>query len=131
MKFAMFSYFLGFSLLEVLISLFILSFALLGFEAMELHAFHETHSAFLFNIAMHQMANMSERLRVSDSEEALDDLIEEWNQQNQMLLPKGYGRVMGDFPTYTIFIFWGNVSHVNCKEILLGSSGCIKEKISF
>jgi type IV pilus assembly protein PilV len=109
--------FLGFTLIEVLISLFILSFILLGFGAMFLQTERNTYANYLYSIASQQIITMIERLHALGDADGLDNQIAIWNTQNKLLLPKSEGMVEGSYPSYTVTIYWGKKSfncEVNC-----------------
>lgn len=123
----------GFGLLEVLISLVILSVGLLALAALHLYALRANHSAFLRAMAMNQVASISERMRAnysavklgaynhltpnnkirpqctlcSTSEIAEIDAYD-WNATNQTLLPSGQGEVIGDGTHFKIIVRWDN-----------------------
>lgn len=98
---------IGFTLIEVLISLFILSLILLGFNGMLLLATQQTHAAYHFSIASQQMITMIERLHALGNAEGLEDQIITWNAQNRQLLPHGIGTITGSYPSYTVTLHWG------------------------
>lgn len=100
------SYFSGFTLIEVLISLFLLSLILLGLDAMEVFALRENRAAFYFLTAENQIDAMVERLYALNTQENLAEQVSIWNQQNQEVLPLGTGSVSGYFPSYTLKIEW-------------------------
>lgn len=112
----------GFSLIEVLISLLILSLILLGFDAMEISALRLNREAYLFSVAENQLNSMIERLRAGAINE-----IEIWNQQNKELLPEGRGSVSGQYPEFLITLFWGEKTEKkNCEESQIGKLKCLK-----
>lgn len=119
----------GFSLLEVLISLLLLSLILLSFEATEIFSLQELEAVSYFNTAVNQLNAMRERLHALNENAGLEEQIAIWNQQNQETLPQGVGEVKGTFPTYTVTLYWGKTRHT-CQKIHLGKSGCIKEIIT-
>ena len=96
----------GFTLLEILISLFLLSLILLGLDAMQIYALRENRAAFYFLTAENQIDAMIERLYALNTQENLAEQINIWNQQNQEVLPLGKGSVSGYFPSYTLKIEW-------------------------
>ena len=102
----------GFSLIEVLVSLLLLSFILLSFDAAEIVAFRKSRDAYYFSIAVNQLNAMKERLRVFKNHSGLEQQIELWNLQNQEVLPQGKGIVTEQ----QIKINWGN-------------NACLTEKI--
>lgn len=118
---------LGVSLLEVLISLFILSFILLGLDAMEITALRDCRVAYYFTIATQQIQNIHERLYALKDKQSFSEQIDVWNKQNQELLPNGRGEVTGKYPAFTATIFWGQIN--SCHQISIGQSGCLQEKI--
>jgi prepilin-type N-terminal cleavage/methylation domain-containing protein len=119
----------GFSLIEVLVSLFLLSLIVLGFAATEIHALHTQRAAYNFNIAINQLQEMIECLRVLHGKKEITSLVASWNQQNQQVLPQGWGAVEGNDSVYIITIYWGKRVE-NCLHNTLGVSGCIKEEIN-
>ncbi len=119
----------GFSLIEVLISLLLLSLILLGFDAMEIFALRENRAAYYFSVATNQLNTMLECLRALNSRDGLAQQIAIWNQQNQDVLPNGIGVVVGSYPMYTVTIYWGEIQH-SCEKMRLGESGCLNEEVS-
>lgn len=111
---------LGFTLIEILISLFLLSLILFGFNSFELYSLREARNSYYYSVAENQLNNMVERLQHPTH---LNQKIEIWNKQNRQLLPHGHGQVDGQFPSYTVSIFWGSAeSQPSCKK---GRSDCI------
>ncbi len=120
----------GTGLVEALISLLLLSSIFIAFEETQLFTFHQSENSLLFSIAVIQLKNISERLRVScfnsDKHELPD--LSVWNQENAEVLPRGRGEVSGHYPTYQITVRWGKDDPKNCKEHI-GKSGCLSEEI--
>jgi prepilin-type N-terminal cleavage/methylation domain-containing protein len=56
---------MGFSLLEVLISMVLLSLMLLGLDAMEIHSLRSTQDAYDIHLENHQRISMNERLHIT------------------------------------------------------------------
>ncbi|SRR5579883_39170 len=114
----------GTGFIEVLVSLTILSFLLLGFNAMEFAALQANHNAYFFSLAQNQLDAMVQRLEAHP-----DDVQGEltlWNQQNQALLPNGKGYLSGN-PPDSITLFWGQkTTEKNCDHIQLGKINCLK-----
>jgi len=118
----------GFSLIEVLVSLLILSWLLLGLAVLEVNSMRQARIILLFNLAANQLANLSERVFASVGIET-QPTITSWNSENKTILPKGIGDLEGQFPNYQLTIEWG--AYVNhCDTTLIGESGCITEKLS-
>lgn len=114
----------GVSLIETLISLFILSLLLLGFDAMQITALKEAKSAYYYSVATQQLNVMTERLRAL-SKNNYNDQFTIWNQQNQEVLPQGKGLITGYYPDFNLAIFWGNGVLQECIKNKIGQSGCL------
>lgn len=74
----------GFSLLEVLIALVILSIGLLAIAKMQTLALRRDYSSYLYAVAISQLSSGNDHLLVHDS-------FYLWNMQNAKLLPQGLG----------------------------------------
>lgn len=122
----------GFSLLEILISVLVLSIGLLGIAALQTKSVNYTHSGELRSIATYQAYNMLDRIRAnkagrtagnyasmsgSGTDPACDTCSPsqiaqkdhyEWNDANANLLPQGQGTVAQTANVYTITVFWDN-----------------------
>ncbi len=81
----------GFSLIEVLITLFILSLGLLGILTLQTVALRRNYDAYLYSIAVTRIASMFDRLQTGSVTRELSF----WNQTNIALLPQGEGRYHG------------------------------------
>ncbi|MDX1900840.1 MAG: prepilin-type N-terminal cleavage/methylation domain-containing protein [Gammaproteobacteria bacterium] len=118
----------GFTFLEILVSLFLLSIALFGLDVIHLRTLRDTQSAWYFSLATLQLNNLSEQLHAMHSESELAAIIQEWNMQNQNVLPKGRGSVVKNSATYQVTIAWGNDS-APCTHNHIDISGCLREDI--
>lgn len=118
----------GFTLMEVLISLILLSFVLLGFDEMELYSLYTTNAAYYFHVGAEQINSMIELLNKMNDVEVINKQIEEWNLQNKQVLPQGEGEVRGNYPHYFLTLYWGGASHP-CIETKIGMTGCIQKNI--
>jgi prepilin-type N-terminal cleavage/methylation domain-containing protein len=119
----------GFSLIEVLVSLLLISFILLGFNSTEVSSMSAIRDAYQFNLANHQLNNITERLRILKQYPGIEQQVAEWNTENQMILPQGKGEVEGHFPEYTISIRWGE-QELPCQQNQLTQGGCLTRHIS-
>lgn len=119
----------GFSLLEVLISLLLLSLVLFGFDATEVYGLRTMRAAYYFDIANQQLNNIVERLHVIDEDSDISQEVDIWNAQNKIVLPQGVGQVTGYFPFFTITMYWGNRTPP-CHANQFGTSGCLIEHIN-
>ena len=77
----------GFSLIEVLVALWILTITLLGIVGIQLYAIKHNYQTFLQSVAATQIFSLQQRLMIGT---ANDELII-WQQSNPILLPKGTG----------------------------------------
>lgn len=115
----------GFSLIEVLISLLLVSLILLGLDGAQFYALKQAKTAYFLNVATQQLQNLTERLAASQTPEQPLAL---WNNENRQLLPSGFGTVNGESPNYTITIYWGRKKS-QCASQQIGESGCLQENI--
>ena len=81
----------GFSLIEVLISLFVFSFGILAVAGLQLSTLRVTQDAYMRSVAAVQAYSMLERLRVNKTGQSRTKALANWNQQNKYLLPQGTG----------------------------------------
>lgn len=99
----------GFSLIEVLVSLLLLSFILLSFDATQLFAMRKNRDAYFHTLAVNQLSSFSELLKILQGHEALiPHQLAIWNEQNKKMLPYGKGEIKEGF----IIVSWGE-SHEN------------------
>lgn len=122
----------GFSLLEVLISVVVLSIGLLGIAALQMNAIRYNHAAQLRSIAISQIGNIVDRMEAnsagvaagyydnvsgsgsaitcttcSSSQIAQKDIYQ-WNTANKQLLPLGQGTITKNGNQLTITLRWDN-----------------------
>lgn len=81
---------------------------ILGLSTMELTALKETYAAHYYSLAVIQLNGMHERLYALDHYSGLQNEVNIWNKENQIVLPNGKGEVEGHYPSYTIKLCWGN-----------------------
>lgn len=116
----------GFTLLEIVIALVLISLILLGLNTMNIYALRENQKASDESIADRQIQSLYERLLAVKNTEAIHDQIQIWNQQNQTLLPHGKGFVSGTYPHYKADLFWGGLKAIPpCSETKLGKKTCL------
>jgi type IV pilus assembly protein PilV len=114
----------GFTLLEVLVSLFILSLLLLGLDAAQTKALQSAKSVYYFNVATEQLRSIMERLQAINTPNDINALQLLWDEQNARVLPQGRGEIDNSPPLIVITIHWGN-NH-NCDRDQIGLSGCLR-----
>lgn len=118
----------GVSLIEILISLFIISIMLFGLDAMQLIALREVKAAYYVTVATEQITSMRERLIVARNKNITRQIVI-WNKQNNEILPHGRGAVTGEYPYYEISIYWGNYLKQACSKNTVGQSGCLHSSL--
>lgn len=98
----------GFALLEILITLVILSIGLLAIAGMQLSALRHSQDAYLHSVAATQLQSLLERLRVNQSDAKRGAELIEWNAINARLLPHGAGTYTCHDNACTAHISWHN-----------------------
>lgn len=124
----------GISLLEVLVSLLVFSFGLLGSASLQITGLRLNHSAYLRTQAVTQAYDLADRIRANQagvSAGAYDNITTtpadpgcgnsgctpaeqaqldafQWNSANASLLPSGIGQVSGNGAdsTFTVTVMW-------------------------
>ncbi len=135
----------GYTLIETLIALFVLTTALLGFAALSTQALQATRGALNHDFATLQAIDLAERMRANPAGLAIyptlsgtpsgtdcttatcdpTDMarfdLREWNQRNEALLPSGSGQVSLNDSLYQITIDWleGTEQKQHTLELLL------------
>lgn len=118
----------GASLIEVLVSLFLLSIMLLSFDAMQLYTLQQTKQSYYVNVAHNQLNNIESQLRlISDGE--YQSHVDVWNEENGRVLPNGQGAVSGNYPSFDIQLFWGKRVSTVCFGENSGESGCLSHHL--
>ena len=114
----------GTSLIEVLISLLLLSLFLLGFDAMQMASLRAAKADYYFHVATSQLEFIRERLIIAKN---IHEELANWNQLNQQVLPQGIGFIEGDYPNFHISVAWGGLH--SCKQNKVGRTGCVSAVI--
>ncbi len=110
----------GFTLLEVLITLFLLSLLILAITAAQVTAQREARGALYFHHALLLAENMAEYLTVHGGDVARYE--KNWRDQINQVLPDASGSVSGAFPDYRVYVAWGGSK--SCDKNSMGVSGC-------
>lgn len=100
---------IGISLLEVLVSLFLISLILLGFDAVQITLLKQMKNSFYYAVADLQINNWLERHNAEGESYG----IAEWNKENKLLLPNGIGNVLCERDYCEIKIAWLNAQGKN------------------
>lgn len=115
----------GYSLIEILVSLSILSFMLLSYDAMQFRALYEASVAHREAIALNQLTTM-EQIIQSAAPNRYSREFTLWNKDNQAQLPHGEGRVLSYASKHVIELWWGDHPEKACRENQIGMSGCLR-----
>ena len=99
----------GIHLIEVLVSLFLLSIALFGIDAMLVSTSKEVTALYHLHVAMQQLMQIQERIA---TEGYVATHLSSWNQQNQTVLPHG----VGQYDAGKLSVSWNKGNDVACKE---------------
>lgn len=118
----------GFTLLEILISLFLLFSVLLGFDAVLLTSLQQTNHAYQMTVATHQVISLVEKIHTWKDKTELEEQIDLWNEQNHQLLPLGAGHVSGTYPDYFISLHWGPAPHY-CDSVDFNHHNCLTMEV--
>ena len=81
----------GFSLIEALIAIFILSFGLLALAGSQITALRNTQQAYWISLANSRASSLLRRLSVNHSQNARQRELILWNKINQAEVPDGVG----------------------------------------
>ena len=93
----------GFTLIEVLVTLLVLSIGLLGIASLQTQGLRGTHEALLRTQATTLAVDMMERLQ-ADTLDAHD--LRDWKTQLTQRLPEGDGNVTKDAAVVTVQVSW-------------------------
>jgi len=98
----------GFSLLEVLIALLILSVGLLGFARAEILAIRYNQAAYWQSLAQSQINSLTEQLRACGTNNfiCLSQEISVWQNESKNLLPESQSKIDADQANYKITLEW-------------------------
>lgn len=99
----------GFTLIEVLVALLVLSIGLLGLAGLQLHALQYTHSSYQRTLVNIQALDMAERMWTHLAEPLSE--LEQWRDLNRQSLPEWKGTVtavLGQPGGYLMTISWND-----------------------
>jgi prepilin-type N-terminal cleavage/methylation domain-containing protein len=113
----------GFSLLEVLIAIILLSIGLLGFARATLIALHHNQAAYLQTLADIQINSLAENLRACGVKNTActSKAIIDWKTQNAKLFPQAQSIVQAKTKTedYLITLKWRTASDIKITTATL------------
>jgi len=96
----------GFSLVEVLASMAILSIAILALGALENRSLDNLHQSWVTSVAQNQLQNISEELRAKPAPALASNEVEKWQSQIKILLPQGKGQIKTGAKNTRVSLAW-------------------------
>ncbi len=96
----------GFSLIEALIALLIITFSVLAIAGFQINSLSVSEQAYWQSMATVRMNAISERLRANHSTVTRQTACMRWNQINQTLLPSLYGECNCQLNACSIKLIW-------------------------
>lgn len=82
----------GFSMLEVMMALFVLTFGLMGLISIQALLVKGGYDTYLQSIAVTQISSAFEIMQLPSG----GDSLNKWQETNSKLLPQGIGKIDGD-----------------------------------
>lgn len=121
---------LGLIFLEVLVS-----FALISLGSLSLITFtsqtlaNTQHNNYLI-FAQQQLSNIAQRLAMISNSTAIYAQINAWNQENNLVLPQGNGKVTGMYPNYRVTLCWFEAHAAQVKFTTTQHKSCLFNHIN-
>lgn len=117
----------GSTYIELLICLLLFECMLAGMDIVQVKSTRSIANSYYFSAATQQLKNISNRLAVKSS--SYTGMIEQWNKQNAIILPEGFG-VVQDFHEYKIItLYWNGTHSENCSKDNNGEARCVQLRI--
>lgn len=107
----------GVTLIEVLISLFVLSLLLLSLDAVQLLSFKNAQAVYYFNIAI-------QRVDLLLAHPDRESYLAEWQMENKIYLPQVEGVLLPD----KVIVRWGGMKN-ECEHSVMEKVGCLNVSI--
>lgn len=108
----------GFTLLEIMIALFILSVGLLGMARMETLSLRYQKDDLFRTIASLQINNLLEEVQVNSKERYQAERVALWRTTTTQLLPRGEGEIQTNGQRQTINIRWRSYEPEQIKMVI-------------
>lgn len=94
----------GFSLIEVLVALCLVTIILLEIAKVNLQSIRANQQAMFVNQASEQLRTMANVIYATNGDYIL--FLSEWNQYNKEMLPNGHGEIRKNGEQYCVYLFW-------------------------
>lgn len=120
----------GFSLIEVLIAIVLLSIVMLSFTEVMLSALHRTREAFHQSVAVEQLDGLKNLILQFPNDYL--SFVPEWERENAILLPAGKGEINHSGGILSIFLVWrSGFSHLwRCRLPSIENYSCFELEIN-
>lgn len=112
-------------MLEIIISLLLLSMLLLGFDASQMVNMQVSEANYYFFVADQALESIAQHIRAYPNQH-YQILLNQWRQELKEALPQGEISIQENKDGLTIRIKWGNAS---CKKIEMGRRGCLELQV--
>lgn len=112
------------SLLEVLISLSLLSIVILGEGALQLSSSHNIRTSYYMSVATEEINNITTLLHHLPTVDLADSIIN-WQEHVAKVLPQGKGVIEREGSHYDVSIFWGGATPGTCPTTQPNITGCL------
>ncbi len=118
-----FTHTIGFSFIEVMISLVLMTLIFIGINAAHLVALHESKASYYYLLAAKQ-ANLLANNLTQASPNEWQQISALFNRNIKQMLPNGH-LIIEDKTKKRLVITWGEQSSVPCTYQFNNSSGCL------
>lgn len=117
----------GTTLLEILISLIILSTGLLALAKSQIHSLQYHNAQYFYTFAINQVINLAEIIQAYSTHDAIQPWIKDWQQACAKTLPHAETRVEKHTGYYEIFLAWKieNQSVFSCNQPSFTNYDCV------
>ena len=119
---------LGVSLIEVMVSVFLLTLMIFQLEGIYFIVTKTKISHYNTHIARRALHSLIDAMNANPTLPPTTHLST-WNEQNKRLLPNGFGTIKEMQKQIDISIFWGSRTDATCDHERLGHSGCLPLKL--
>ena len=96
----------GFSLIELLVSLLLLSIGLLSLLAIQIKVLRDIQASFLYSLASQQLQNLANQTLFLHQDDLLSQVLTTWRQENKQVLPNGKSGLLHPNKHAQAFIQW-------------------------
>ena len=106
---------IGLTLLEVMISLLLLSIILCGMDGLAISSLRQTRHSYLLQVALNEGQSMRDYLLACTAQTDIESAQQRWQQQIAALLPGGKEFIVGHYPYFSIMLAWDDEGKKQCQ----------------